>query len=104
MKTQTKRIAGRLLDISNNNHLADVLANITLRDPQNEKDKPEFDVVIIVDEYKPELSDKSHILNLNDKIAGEVFITISGIPGKPTRYTCNLQDAKWNNLEWFQTL
>jgi len=80
------------------------LADITLYDPQNQKDKPKFSVLVIVDGYKPELADKPHILNLVDKISGEVFITISGIPGEQTRYTCVLQDEKWNNLNWFQNL
>jgi hypothetical protein len=104
MKTQTKRIKGKLLDISNNQLLADVFADITLCDPQNENDKPHYGVVIIVNGYMPDLTDKSHILNLNDKMSGEVFITIDGIPGEKTRYTCVLQDEKWNNLNWFQSL
>lgn len=49
MKQQLKRIKGKLLDISNNNLLADVLVDITLYDPQNQKNKPKYDVVVIVD-------------------------------------------------------
>jgi hypothetical protein len=99
-----KSIKGKLFDISNNNPLADIFADVTFYEPRDENDKPKYEVFLLIEGYKPELAERSHILNLNDKISGEVFITVDGIPGVQTRYKCFLQDEKWNKLEWFQAL
>jgi len=104
MMTQSKRINGKLFDRSGSVILAEVLVDVILRDPQNQVDKPSYSVVLTVDGYKPELDNQSHILKLDDKISGEVFVTIAGLPGEKTQYSCSLSDGRWNGLEWFRDL
>jgi hypothetical protein len=58
----------------------------------------------MVEGYKPELGNKSHLLKLSDDLVGAVFISIDGIPGNQTCFKVYLQDNIWNNLEWFQKI
>lgn len=103
MLNQTKKVKGQLLDITNKKLLSDINVEITLLKTQT--DKPEFQVSGIVQGYKPEFADKSHILKIKEELLGEVFIAIDGIPdGIQTHYKIYFQESIWNNIDWFEAL
>ena len=105
MTTQSKKVHGQLLDRSNRDIVAEVSVNVSLIQSQDPVVLPEYRVTMTTDGYKPELDNKSYILSLSEKISGDVFISIAGIPNKiQTRFTVNLKDSVWYNLEWFQSL
>ena len=103
MSNQIKTVKGQLLDISGNEVLLEIMVEIELILSQN--DIPQYQVFGSIKSYRPDLSDKSHTLKLNEQISGEVFISIDGLPDvTETRYRIYLQGDSWNNLEWFTSL
>jgi hypothetical protein len=106
MNRTTKNVQGQLLGKSGRNLLSEARVTITLIDPQRQDERPTYEVSLIVDGYKPELDNKSHLLKLSDDLIGQVFISISihEIPGLQTSFKVFLQDSIWNNLEWFKKI
>jgi hypothetical protein len=86
MTTKTKRVRGKLLDLSSNDSLAEVVVEISLTTPKKSTEKPSFMVSATTENYRPDLSDKSLKLELANQIVGEVFVTIEGITGDKTNY------------------
>ena len=101
MRNQNKQVKGQLLDAISKELLAEIDVEIKLVEHQNAL--PEYQVFGFM-EYKPELSEKSHILRFKNQIEGEVFISIDGLPHAKTRYKIFLQSNVWNNLEWYKSL
>lgn len=102
MSNQIKKVRAQLLDSVSKSILSEIIVEIKLLLPQN--GIPEYQIVGFMG-YKPELSDKSHILQLSEQVTGEIFISIDGLPDlNQTRYKIYLQGNTWNNLEWYKSL
>jgi hypothetical protein len=106
MNRTTKKVQGQLLDINSKMPLSNGSVTIILIDPQRPNDLPRYEVSLIVDGWKPELGNKSHLLKLGDDLIGEVFIfsPLGELPGVQTHFKVNLQGNIWNNLEWFNKI
>ena len=104
MRKQTKKVNGYLLDEDNKEILAEATVYISLVPSENPSEQPHYEATLTVNGYVQQLSDKSHILKLNENTFGPVFITIVGSPGEQTRYKVLFQGAVWHNPEWFESL
>ena len=105
MSSQSKTVQGQLLNITSKDVLTDILIEVSLIQPRNPADRPEYRAFGIINGYKPELDNKSYILRLSETVSGGVFISIDGIPDTTqTRFKVSFQDSAWINLDWFQSL
>jgi len=106
MSRTTKKVGGQLIDKSSKMPLSESLVTIILIDPQRPDDRPNYEVTLTVEGYKPELDNKILLLKFGDDLIGEIFISISTheLPGRQTHFKVNLQDSIWNNLEWFKKI
>ena len=105
MMRSTKTVQGMLLDIEDQEPLAEASVTITLIQGHTPHDLPKYEVELVVSGYRPELDRGSYYLKLGDNLVGEVFISITGIPSRAhTRFKVFLQDDVWNNVDWFHSL
>ena len=104
MRKQTKKVNGYLLDEDNKEILAEATIYISLVPSKNPAEQPRYEATLTVNDFMPQLSDKCHILRLNENTFGPVLITIVGNPGEQTRFKVFFQGAVWNNPEWFESL
>ena len=95
MNTKSKIVLGSLIDPSNNDILAEVTVEVTLIYPKNPTDYPSYTVTAQTDNYRPDLNGRSLTLNLGNKISGEAFVNIEGIPGDKTNFNLILQGSTW---------
>jgi hypothetical protein len=104
MHKQTKKVNGYLLDEDNKEILAEATLYISLVPAENPAEQPHYEATMTVNGSMQQLSDKSHILKLNENTFGPVFIMIVGPPGEQTRFKVLFQGAVWNNPAWFESL
>ena len=104
MAIKTKNVHGNLMNPSGNDVLAEIMVEVSLIIPKNPTEKPSYAVTATTENYRPDLSNKSLKLELDNKIAGEVYVTIEGLPSDKTNFKIFLQDNIWNNVDWFNSL
>ena len=105
MNAQSKNVQGQLLDAVTRDILADILPEIVHVQSINHSERPQYQVYGTIKGYRPDLADKSYILKINEKVSGEVSISIHGTPEmEETRFKLYLTDSAWLRSDWFQSL
>ena len=104
MSALTKSVPGLLLDVENDQLLAEVTVDINFITPPNSAGQPEYKATMTMKGTRPQYSDKTYTLKLSDKISGKVFITMVDFNATQTRFTLFFEDAVWRSLEWLQSL
>lgn len=111
MGKEVKKVRGQLFDTDTRMLLAEGDVFIA-RDQLSPSSSPSHKAAIIVDEgYPVDLAGKTCFLQLNQDLAGEVFVTIvdMDVPDdmafdEETTYHLAFQDPKWGNFDWFYSL
>jgi hypothetical protein len=109
MSALTKSVPGQLLDVNNNELLAEGTVDINFNTSPNSAGHPEYKATMTIKSYKPQFSSKTYILKLGDKISGRVFITmtptiVADFDATQTRFTLFFEDDVWRSFEWLQSL
>lgn len=109
MNTQTKTISGRLLDVDSKDEIADVSLEIVAREPHHSHQSTGYFIQAIMQGYKPDITERVYLLELSEKIAGEVFLIshlIKKVDFDTTLSIFNvyLQDTFWLRTKWFESL
>lgn len=109
MSALTKSVPGQLLDVNNNELLAEGTVDINYNTSPNSAGHPEYKATMTMRGYQPRFSSKTYILKLSDKISGRVFITmtttaVADFDATQTRFTLSFEDDVWRSFEWLQSL
>lgn len=106
MSPQTRSAPGQLLDLNNNQLIAEVTVEISLIPPPYSAERPKYKATLILKGYRPELSDKAYTLKLSGKITGRVFISRSVLDFETdqTQFNLAFEDAVWRGQKWFKSL
>ena len=105
METATKHAKGKLLDTLSREILGEGQVTIVRQWSEADGYEPSPTGTMLLDGYKPHLSDKVHILELKGSIAGQVRVSLGGIFDlKKTPLKIFFSDAVWSAPDWFDAL